>query len=165
MWHVSPIADSEAEGLLLELYKQDLEKEGYVLNTTRAWSFRTELAAPWRQVLKTIRSNMHLRAYELVIIAASKAIGCVYCMQAHGEVLHKNGLTIEQIIAILEDFHHADLSPIEIHMMDYATKISTDTSKITSSDFDQLHQDGLNDQQITDVAMAAVARNFYEPDV
>jgi len=50
-------------------------------------------------------------------------------------------------------------------MMDYATKISTDTSKITSSDFDQLHQDGLNDQQITDVAMAAVARNFYEPDV
>jgi len=80
MWHVSPIADSEAEGLFLELYKQDLEKEGYVLNTTRAWSFRTELAAPWRQVLKTIRSNMHLRAYELVIIAASKAIGCVYCM-------------------------------------------------------------------------------------
>ena len=160
MWYVPPIADNDAEGLLLELYKQDLEKDGYVPNTTRVWSYRPELAAPWRQVLKTIRTNMRLRAYELVTIAASKGIGCVYCMLAHGEVLHKNGFTVQQIIAVLEDHHSADLSPIEVHMMDYAYKISTDTSLITQADIDLLRDDGLNDQQITDVAMAAVARNF-----
>jgi len=84
----------------------------------------------------------------------------VYCMLAHGEVLHKNGFTIQQIIAILEDHHSADLSPIEVHMMDYAYKISTDTSLITREDIELLLQDGLNNQQITDIAMAAVARNF-----
>jgi hypothetical protein len=45
-------------------------------------------------------------------------------------------------------------------MMDYAFKISTDTSLITQADIDLLHQDGLNNQQISDIAMAAVARNF-----
>ncbi|PKN88052.1 MAG: carboxymuconolactone decarboxylase [Chloroflexi bacterium HGW-Chloroflexi-8] len=160
MWYVPPVADKDAEGVLLELYNQDLEKDGYIWNTTRVWSYRPELAAPWRQVLKIIRSNMRLRAYELVTIAASRAIGCVYCMLAHGEVLHKNGFSVQQIIAILEDFHTADLSPLEVHMMDYAFKISTDTSLITQADIDLLHQDGLNNQQISDIAMAAVARNF-----
>jgi hypothetical protein len=44
--------------------------------------------------------------------------------------------------------------------MDYATKISRDAGSITQADIDVLHQDGLNEQQITDVALAAVARNF-----
>lgn len=160
MWYVPPIADKDAEGELLALYNQDLESEGYISNTTRVWSYRPELATPWRNILKTIRSNMRLRAYELVTIAASKGIGCVFCMLAHGEVLHKNGFTIPEIIAILEDHHNAGLSPVEVHMMDYAYKISSETSLITREDLDLLRQDGLNNQQITDITMAAVARNF-----
>ncbi len=103
---------------------------------------------------------MRLRAYELVTLAASRAIDCEYCMLAHGAVLRKNGFTAQQVIAILEDYHKADLSPVEVHMMDYASKISSDTSSITRADLDLLRQDGLNDQQITDIALAAVARNF-----
>ena len=81
-------------------------------------------------------------------------------MLAHGAVLRKNGFSAQQIIAVLEDYHSAGLSPAEVHMMDYASKISRDSGAITQADINILRQDGLNEQQITDVALAAVARNF-----
>lgn len=78
MGYLTPIVDQDAEGLLRELYDQDMQKDGYVTNISRVWSYRPELAAPWRQLLKTIRTNMRLRPFELVTLAASQAIGCVY---------------------------------------------------------------------------------------
>jgi len=81
-------------------------------------------------------------------------------MLAHGAVLRKNGFSASEIIAILEDYHHAGLSAAEVHLMDYADKISRDSGSIRQEDIDLLRGDGLNDQQITDVALAAVARNF-----
>ena len=78
MSYLSPMVDQDAEGLLRELYDQDMQKDGYVTNISRVWRYRPELAGPWRQLLKTIRTNMRLRPYELVTLAASQAIGCVY---------------------------------------------------------------------------------------
>ena len=78
MWYIQPVADENVEGTLRELYNQDLEKDGYVSNTTRAWSYRPEMMAFWTQLLKTIRSHLRLRTYELVTLAASRAIGCAY---------------------------------------------------------------------------------------
>ncbi|HTX90789.1 MAG TPA: peroxidase-related enzyme [Anaerolineales bacterium] len=160
MWFITPVADNAAEGSLRELYDQDRKEAGYVRNTARVWSHRPEMAGPWQQTLKAVRSHLRLRTYELVTLAASRAIGCEYCMLAHGSVLHKNGFTPEQIIAILEDYHDAGLDPAEVHMMDYAAKISGDANSITREDIDLLRRDGLDDQQITDVALAAVVRNF-----
>jgi uncharacterized peroxidase-related enzyme len=160
MWNINPIGDEEAGELLGAQYQQDRESSGYVRNVSRSWSYRPELAEPWQQLLKTIRSNLRLRPFELVTLAASRSIGCVYCMLAHGAVLRKNGFTAQQIIAILEDYHNADLSPLEVHMMDYASKISSSASSDSRVEFDRLRQDGLNDQQITDIALAVVARNF-----
>ena len=81
-------------------------------------------------------------------------------MLAHGAVLCKNGFTTQQVIAILEDYHTAGLNPEEVHTMDYATKISTDSGTVGAADIDLLRRDGLSDAQITDVALAAAARNF-----
>ena len=160
MWNIKPVRNEDAKALLGELYEQDRAANGYVRNVSRAWSYRPELADPWQQILKTIRSNLRLRPFELITLAASREIGCVYCMLAHGAVLRKNGFTAQQLIAILEDYHNAGLTPLEVHMMDYASKISGEGSSDTQASFDQLRQDGLDDQQITDIALAAVARNF-----
>src|SRR5512140_2394506 len=81
-------------------------------------------------------------------------------MLAHGAVLRKNGFTAQQIISIFEDYHNVGLTPTEVQMMDYATKISSASGAIQQADIDLLRQDGLTDQQITDVALAATARNF-----
>ncbi len=81
-------------------------------------------------------------------------------MLAHGAVLRKNGLSAQQVIAILEDYHQAGLSPVEEHMMDDAAKMSANPPAVTQADTERLRADGLSDQQITDIALAAVARNF-----
>ena len=44
--------------------------------------------------------------------------------------------------------------------MDYASKISRNSDSVVQADIDLLRQDGLSPQQITDVALAVVARNF-----
>ena len=161
MWNMQPVADEKVEGTLRELYNLDLEKDGYVTNVTRSWSYRPEMMMPWVDFLKSIRSHLRLRTYELVTLAAARAMGCEYCMMSHGAVLHKNGFTPQQIIAILEDHQNAGLTPEEVHMMDFADKISREAWSITQADIDILRRDGLNEQQITDIALAAAARNFY----
>jgi len=160
MWHIQPIADAEAQGTLRELYEQDLRNEGYIWNTTRVWMYRPEMLGTWRQLQKAVRTHLRLRTYELVTLAAARAMGCTYCMLVHGGILRKNGFTAEQVIAILKNPHAAGLSPEEVHLMDYATRISGDSKSISQADTDLLKQDGLTDQQITDVALAAVLRNF-----
>jgi uncharacterized peroxidase-related enzyme len=160
MWYIQPVADEKVEESLREFYKQDLEKEGYITNVSRTWSHRPEMIGLWMQLIKSIRTHLRLRTYELVTISAARTMGCVYCMLAHGAVLHKNGFSPQQVIALLEDHHNAGLSLAEVHLMDYAAKISRDSRSINQADIDILRQDGLNEQQITDVALAAVARNF-----
>jgi uncharacterized peroxidase-related enzyme len=160
MWHILPVADENVDSALREYYNQDIEKDGYIWNVNRVWSHRPEMISLWMPLIKSIRSHLRLRTYELVTIAAAQAIDCVYCMLAHGAVLRKNGFTAQQVIAILEDYHNAGLSPEEVHMMDYASKISRESKLISQEDVDKLLQDGLNEQQITDVALTAVLRNF-----
>src|SRR5512140_694630 len=81
-------------------------------------------------------------------------------MLAHGAVLLKNGFTAEQIIALLKDYHTAGLPDSDVHLLDYANKLSRTTLSVTDADVELLRQDGLTDQQITDVALAITARNF-----
>ncbi len=81
-------------------------------------------------------------------------------MLAHGAVLRKNGFTAEQIIAILKDPHTAGLSPQEVHLMDFAASLSRTPPSITQADVEILRQDGLTDQQITDVTLVVTGRNF-----
>ncbi len=78
MWYIPPIPNEEAEGTLGELYRADMETDGYVSNTTRAWSYRPEMHALWTQLLKAVRSHLRLRTYELVTLAAARSIGCMY---------------------------------------------------------------------------------------
>ncbi len=160
MWQIKTVDDDKAEGALREMYDQDLKDYGYVWNTSRIWSQRPEIGAQWKTVQKAIRATMRLRDYELVTIAAARAQDCVYCMLAHGDILTKNGFSPQQVIAILKDYHAAGLTPKEVHMMDYSDRISRDAATIGKKETEPLRRDGLNDKQITDIALTAVMRNF-----
>jgi alkylhydroperoxidase family enzyme len=82
-------------------------------------------------------------------------------MLAHGAVLRKNFFPVEQVLRILDDYHQAGLDPVEVDLMDFAAKISLDANSITREDVNRLRADGLSDAEITDVALAAAARNFF----
>jgi uncharacterized peroxidase-related enzyme len=157
---IKTVQEAEAEGDLREIYDGDLVAFGFVPDHARVFSLRPEVLKAWRAFQGSIRGNLPLRRYELVTLAAARALDSRYCQVAHGAVLIKNGMSVEEVRAILADFHDAGLEPVEVAVMDYAQKIALNAHAITSSDVDGLRGLGLDDVEILDVALAATMRCF-----
>jgi len=126
----------------------------------RVFSLRPEVLRAWRALQGSIRGNLPLRRYELVTLAAARALDSRYCQVAHGAVLVKTGMSVEQVRAILADFHEAGLEPMEVAIMDYARKIAVSAHEIGSSDIERLRAFGLQDVEILDIALTATMRCF-----
>ena len=78
MAFIETIPPEKAQGLLAELYDQDLRKHGFVPNYSQAWSLRPEVLEAWRRLLVAIRSKMDARRYELATIIAAARLRCTY---------------------------------------------------------------------------------------
>src|SRR5512135_3125727 len=121
---IHTIQETEAEGKLRDLYNGDRKNYGYIPNHAAVFSLRPEVFEAWRAFQGSIRKNLRLRRYELVTIAAAMALKCRYCILAHGAVLLKNELTVEQLRALLKDFRNAQLDRSEVAMMEFAWKVA-----------------------------------------
>lgn len=152
--------ESEAVGLVAELYDDDLQGLGYVTSHTRAMAMNPEAAKAFEQLIRAIAGPMNKRRYELITLAAAEAIGSQSCRAAHS----RKSLTYmdeAELIAVLRDFHHAGLSEAEVAMMEFAQKLSRDSSSMTDADSQRLRDLGFDDREIVDIALAAAARNYY----
>jgi uncharacterized peroxidase-related enzyme len=161
MAFIHTIPPDEASGPLAELYAAELQAGGAIDHGMQAFSLRPSAYAAWENLIISIRSNMDLRRYELVTIAAAGKLRCSYCMLAHGAVLQSRFFTAEQLEAIVQDYHHAGLEPAEVAMMAYAEKIILHAYKVTPEDIDELRAHGFSDTDILDIALAAAARSFF----
>lgn len=160
MAYIQTIPEGEAQDKLRELYDADLKNLGYVPNHAQVFSLRPDMLETWRAFQGSIRKNLRLRRYELVTIAAAQALNCRYCVLAHGAILLKNGITIDQLRAIVTDFHDAGLEPDEVAIMEFAQKIARSANEITQADVDGLRAMGLEDVEILDITLAATMRSF-----
>jgi uncharacterized peroxidase-related enzyme len=157
---ITTIPDAEAEGKLREIYEVDRKNMGYVPDHARVFSLRPDVLEAWRAFQGSIRKHLRLRRYELVTLAAANALKCRYCLLAHGTILIKNGISVEQLRAIITDFHNAGLEHDEIAMMEFAEKIIRGASEITQADVDGLRALGLEDVEILDIVLTATMRSF-----
>jgi len=157
---VQTTPEAEAEGKLREIYEGDRKSLGYVPNHARVFSLRPEVLEAWRTIQGSIRKNMRLRRYELVTLAAAKALNCRYCLLAHGAILNKNGVSVDQLRAILTNFHDAGLECAEVAMMEFAQKIARSANEMTQADVDALRALGLEDVEILDITLTATMRSF-----
>ena len=157
---IQTVAESEAEGKLRELYEGDRRSLGYVPHYAMVFSLRPEVLESWRAFQGSIRRNLRLRLYELVTMAAAMALNCRYCLLAHGTVLMKNGMSVDQLRAILTDFRSAGLEQPEVAMMEFAQKVTRSANEMTQADVDALRALGFNDVEILDITLTATMRNF-----
>jgi uncharacterized peroxidase-related enzyme len=133
---------------------------GYVPNHARVFSLRPEVLEAWRAFQGSIRKNLRLRRYELVTLAAAMALKCRYCLLAHGAILIKNGVSLDQLRRILTDFKDAGLERNEVAMMEFAQKIIRNANEITRADVDALRRVDLEDVEILDITLTATMRSF-----
>jgi uncharacterized peroxidase-related enzyme len=157
---IQTVSEAEAEGKLREVYEGDQESLGYVPNHAKVFSLRPDVLQAWRGLQASVRKNLRLRRYELVTLAAAQALNCRYCLLAHGAILVKNGVSVDQLRAILRDFQDAGLEPAEVAIMDFAQKIARSANEMTQADVGALRALGLDDDEILDVTLTATLRCF-----
>jgi len=161
MAFIKTVSEEEAQEDTAMMYQKYVESKGYVPNFAKAFSHRPEVMAAWAGLHKSIRHNLDPRRYELVTLAAARALKSSYCMLAHGSVLLNSYYNSSQLIQIAKDYGHADLSQAEVAMMAYAEKIVKDATSVSQQDIDTLKGHGFSDADIFDIAATATARCFF----
>jgi uncharacterized peroxidase-related enzyme len=156
MTFIATVPLSQASEDVLEMYERNQEQWGYVPNYVKAYSNRPNVLTAWGTLSRAIRANMDRRRFELVTVAAARALRNSYCLLAHAPVL-----TEDDAPAIAADFRAAGLADVDVAIMSYAEKIALDATSITQDDVDGLRRLGLTDQEIFDVAAAAAARCYF----
>lgn len=163
MTFIRTVPEADAEGELAELYEADLEADGFVNNSTRAYSLRPEALHAWEQLGLTIKSNMDLRRYELTTLAAARRLRSSYCSLAHGRMALAQGMLdgATQLRDVMVDHHDAGLAEVDVAIMDLADKVVLDATSVTEADHEHLRELGCTDEEILDVILSAALRCFF----
>ncbi|HYJ70883.1 MAG TPA: carboxymuconolactone decarboxylase family protein [Actinomycetota bacterium] len=160
MAFIEPIPEEDAEGATAEMYAADLDEDGYVANSTKAFGHRPAVFAAWRQLGSTIGGSMDRRRYELATVAAARVLRSSYCSLGHGKVLAEQFLGAERTIALATGAVDA-LDPLDAEIVRFATLVTREPASVTASDMERLRALGLSDEEILDVVLAAAARCFF----
>jgi uncharacterized peroxidase-related enzyme len=158
---ITTIPVDEASGDVRAMYENNQTPQGYVPNYAKVFSHRPHVMDAWTNLIRSIRSTMDTRRYELVTLAAARALRSSYCMLAHGQILRQRFFGLEELARIADDFSSASLTPAEVEMMRFAEKIARDASGIDQADVQALRDHGFTDAEVFDIAATAAARCFF----
>ena len=161
MAFITTVPVHDASGDVRTMYEKSQTDAGYVPNYAKIFSHRPLIMAVWVNLIGSIRTNLDARQYELITLAAARALHSSYCMLAHGAILRQQFYPPEQLTAIVEDFTTADLAPVDVAIMSFAEHIVRDAASLTGEDIQHLRQYGLTDTDIFDIAAATAARCFF----
>jgi uncharacterized peroxidase-related enzyme len=161
MAFIQTVSPDQASGDVRTMYERYQGTQGYVPNWAKIFSHRPAVMAGWGTLLASVRGNLDPRRYELITLAAARALRSSYCMLAHGAVLERDFYSADQLTAIARNLPTAELAPAEVAMMAFAEKVARDATAITEADVAALRAHGLTDAEIFDVAATAAARCFF----
>lgn len=161
MTFIGTIAPAESRGEVLEMYQRQQSGWGFVPNYAKVFCHRPELMTAWAELQRTLRKTIDEESYELVTLAAARALGSSYCTLAHGKKLVQKGYTVGQLSGPGAESTTPALSRAQQAMMDVARTVATDSTSLVQSDFDELRSCGFDDGEIFDIVAAAAARCFF----
>ena len=128
-------------------------------NYEQAFEQRPAAYEAWQQLNGAIKAQMDLRRYELVTLAAARRLRSSYCCLAHGMVLAER--FGEPVARIALDHRDADLSEVDVAVMDLAEQVVGDATSVSEADLLRLRDLGLSQEEVMDVILAAAARCFF----
>lgn len=131
------------------------QKIGFIPNVMRVLSrrpaeFRAFMA--YHDALMDGDSGLSKAEREMIVVATSGVNHCQYCVVAHGAILRirsKNPLIADQVAV---NYRQADISQRERAILDYAMKVSRNSSEVTQADRYTAKAAGLSDEDIWDIA-------------
>lgn len=159
---VTPPPLEGAEGHVADMYRKDIETDGFVYSHTQVMAINAEAHEAFEALIRAIVPSIGIRNYELATLAAARGIPSPHCLLAHGrKALRADALNEEQLERVALDYLDAGLSDADVALMRFAERLSTDAASMTDADAQSLRDVGFTDRQIVDIALAAGVRNYF----
>ena len=158
---IKSVEPAEATGDIAQRYSAEMASMGMVMQASQCWSARPDIFVPVQDLLQKIRDgfSLGLLNFRLVTFVAAQHVPSSYCSHVYFRSL-SDALGRDQALAVKRDYRNAGLSDQQVAMLDYATQISQDASRVTHADIQRLRAVGLTDLNIADIALAASFRAF-----
>jgi uncharacterized peroxidase-related enzyme len=161
MTYVHTVDHDAVTGRAAELFTKYRAALGYVPNYLHLFASRPNVYDAWRRLLGSIREELEPRRYLLATLAAAQVLRSTYCTVENGAMLRDDCQDPEAVRRIASDRANADLSAVDLAVMDFAAQVARDAPSIGPGDIDRLRRLGLTDDEIFDVALAASVRCFF----
>lgn len=138
-----------------ELFVAPREKLGFVPNVLRFFALRPSHLVRWNDHYEELMkgdSGLTKAEREMIAVVVSVANDCRYCIAAHSAALRK--LTKDPALAdaIAADHTTAPLPPRDIAMLDYARKLTLQSTGMQEADVEALRHAGWSDEDVMDIA-------------
>ena len=153
--------EATVDDRVADWYETQRAAWGYLPNYAPAFAHRPEVAEAWKGLNDAVTANMDRRRYELATVAAARTYRSTYCTAAHSKFLRDACGDEATMLAVAADPTGAGLDPVDRAVIAFATQVAEDASSVTAADVQALRDQGLGDDEIVDVALAAAARAFF----
>jgi uncharacterized peroxidase-related enzyme len=151
----------EVSGYVADLYRDDLEGDGFVFSHTRAMAVNPAALRAFEDLIHAVVPSIGVRAYEIATLAAAAAIGSPHCLLAHGrKALRAEALDEDEVLRLAAG-DDGGWSAGELAVIRFARSLSTRAHEMTDADSRALRDAGYDDRQIVDITLAASARNHF----
>ena len=145
------------------MYDKADEKLGFVPNVLRVYSLRPAHLELWNAFYDDLmrgESGLTKPQREMIAVVVSTVNRCHYCMVSHGAALRK--LTEDPILVeqLRTNYRYAEIEPRERAMLDFAVKLTEQSSSCTEADVEALREAGWSDEDIFDITEVAAMFNF-----
>ena len=146
-----------------EMYDKADEKLGFVPNVLRVYSLRPAHLELWNAFYDDLmrgESRLTRPQREMIAVVVSTANRCHYCMVSHSAYLRK--LTGDPVLVeqLRTNYRYAEIEPRERAMLDFAVKLTEQSSSCTEADVEALREAGWSDEDIFDITEVAAMFNF-----
>jgi len=156
-------AEDDVPPAVKELFDKASERLGFVPNVLRVYALRPRHLELWDAFYDDLmrgESGLTKPQREMIAVVVSTVNRCHYCMVSHGAALRK--LTGDPVLVeqLRTNYKYADLEPRERAMLDFAVKLTEQSSLCSENDVEALREAGWSDEEIMDIAQVAAMFNF-----
>ena len=156
-------AQDEAPPGVKALFDKASERLGFLPNVLRVYALRPRHLELWNALYDDLMrgdSGLTKPQREMIAVVVSTANRCHYCMVSHGAFLRK--LTGDPVLVeqLRTNYKYADLEPRERAMLDFAVKLTEQSSRCTEEDIEALREAGWADEDIMDITEVTAMFNF-----
>ena len=156
-------ADDDVSADARALWEAPLEKLGFVPNVLRVMALRPDHLLGWNAYYDDLmrgESGLTKAQREMIAVVVSAQNRCHYCVVSHSAALRKLTGDPTLVDQLATNYRYAPVEPRERAMLDYAVKLTVDSSACSRDDVDALRGAGWSDEDILDIAEVAAMFNF-----